>query len=256
MAKIAKIDYRPTYADFEYIYQWMKTAFEQEVKGGTLFYNINIIEAAFQKHRVCVLRINGKVEGFITHLGDENKRITFEIISINPEFHHRGLGQYFQTAVIEHFKKKGMLMAVIYEPSNKGLRLSNKLAFKPMYDWMNDKPDKHNRYTYLVPRRRQCWKAKTRLVLWQGEVSLDRLRAPDMSWSLDFSRDKKPILQHTNQDFYLGIVENGVVMYLEKVKYFMNGIWFPSDQLLYIPRDILLSVKEHYNGKSALLPER
>lgn len=225
-----KIDLHPTIQDYEYIYTWMKDAFDKKLPNSGLFHNL--YKEDFEKSgRAIVYRLDGKAEAFQTYLYDkETKNLTFQILSLNPKFHHQGIGTRFMNDILQHFRKKGCVVAKYWKPTNNGFRLLKNLGAVMKDDPHNPDCDM---FLKLIPSRRQNWTAKRRIVMWKNE--LDQSQKPDFSWSLNFKRDKKPILAYAFYDWYLGLIQDGVCIYKDKVKYF-KGIDYPADYL-YIKAD-------------------
>ena len=225
------IDLHPTIKDYEYIYIWMKVAFDKNLPNSGLFHNLN--KEAFDEGRVIVYRHKDNAEAFVTYRICD-KVLTLYIMALNPQYHHQGIGTSFLTNVLNHFQKKGYIIADFYEPTLKGLRLVKRLgAIK------KENPYNPNEFMYLklFPSRKQNWTAKRRLVMWKDELQDDQ--KPDCSWSLNFTRDKKPILAYAFYDWILGIIQNGECIYKEKVKRFKGLDCYPSDYI-YITSDTFI----------------
>ena len=221
-----KIDLHPTIQDYEYIYTWMKEAFEKKLPNSGLFHNLH--KEDFEEGKVIVYRHEGKAEAFLTY-GRYDQEVTFYIMSLNPQFHHQGIGTRFMTDVLNHFRKKGCVVADLYEPSKKGLRLVKRLGAMD-----KENPYQHSKIMYLrlLPSRRQNWTAKRRVVMWKTEPREGQ--KPDYSWSLSFRRDKKPILAYAYYDWFLGIMQDGECIYTNKVKKFKE---FEKSEYLYVTSD-------------------
>lgn len=204
------LDFHPTMEDYEYIHSWMMDAYKKELPNSGLVHNIR--PEHFEEGSIVVLRINGKAEA--VQMYSANSRIvTFYILSLNHKYHHQGIGGRFKSALIDYFKRKGIVVAEVYEPSRKGLRLANKLKFKPKEDPYN--PNRY-RHKLLIDARKQNWRANRRIVIWKDYYNNP---TPDYSWSLDFTRNKKPILAYAFKDWFIGIIENDEIIHVTKEKY-------------------------------------
>lgn len=207
----------------------MKEAFEKKLPNSGLFHNLD--KEDFEQGKVIVYRYEGKAEAILTY-SHSDKDLTFYIMSLNPQFHHQGIGTRFMTDVLNYFKKKGCVVADFYEPTKKGHRLVKRLgAVKKEHPYH---PDKYM-LLKMVPFRKQNWTAKRRLVMWK-EYPRDGQK-PDYSWSLNFTRDKKPILAYAFYDWYLGIIQDGKCIYTDKVKYFRGLDESRPSEYLYILSD-------------------
>ena len=203
------LDFHPTMEDYEYIHSWMTDAYKKELPNSDLVYNIR--PENFEEGAIAVLRINGKAEA-VQRYSANSRKVTFRILSLNPKYHHQGIGFYFKNALIDYFKGMGIVVAEVYEASKKGLRLANKLGFKLKEDPYN--PNEY-RYKLLIDVRKQNWTARRRIVIWKDYYNN---RTPDYSWSLNFTRNKRPILAYAFKDWFIGIIENDEVIYFTKEK--------------------------------------
>ena len=223
------IDLFPTIQDYGYIYTWMKDAFDKKLPNSGLFHNLH--KEDFEKGNVIVYRHEGKAEAILTYSRYDNA-LVFYIISLNPQFHHQGIGTRFMTDVLNYFRKKGCVVADIYKPTKKGLRLLKHLGAIKKED-----PDRPDQYMYLklIPSRKQNSTAKRRLVIWKNEPRKDQ--KPDFSWSLNFKRNKKPILSYAYYDWFLGVIQNGKCIRSDNVKRFKQFDESCASDYLYITSD-------------------
>lgn len=231
-----KIDLHPTIQDYEYIYGWMKEAFDKNLPNSGLFYNLH--KEDFENGKVIVYRHNGKAEAILTY-SLYDKDLTFYILSLNPNLHHQGIGTRFMTDVLNHFRKKRCIVADFYEPTKKGHRLLKRLGAV----WKaNPYNPKQYMFIKLLPSRKQNWNAKRRIVMWKSEPEEGQM--PDFSWSLNFKNNNKPILAYAYYDWFLGIIQNGKCIYINKVKRFKGlGKSAPSD-FLYVTSDTFIKQED------------
>lgn len=224
-----KIDLHPTIQDYEYIYTWMKEAFEKKLPNSGLFHNLH--KEDFEKGKIIVYRHEGKAEAIMTY-GRYDQEVTFYIMSLNPQFHHQGIGTRFMIDVLNYFRKKGCIVADFYEATKKGYRLIKHLGAKKKEDPYH--PEEYM-FIKIVPSRRQNWVARRRLVVWKDTPFGESM--PDFSWSLNFDKNKIPILTYAFYDWYFGIVQDDEIIYQGKIKDIRKLLPSFTGDYLYIKSD-------------------
>lgn len=182
--------------DFKDISEWLKDAFEnhKEFKGYGLYHNLDgFIHEAFKEQKVFVLRYKGKAVAFLTFMppSEESIRIIFDAVCVKPDFLRMGLATYLHESAIEYYKKRGCLVAELYHVCNESYKLGKSLGF------VEKKETKETSIVSMVKiltdTRRQNRKANVRFVVWDNCYG-DTNSEPIYSWSLNFQRDKKPII--------------------------------------------------------------
>lgn len=220
------LDFHPTMEDYEYIHSWMMDAYKKNLPNSGLVHNIR--PEHFEEGSIVVLRINGKAEA-VQRYSVNSRIVTFYVLSLNTKYHHKGIGKQFMFELIEHFRQEGIVVAEAYQPSLNGLRLVKELGFIAIED---DPSSKDYLTKFLIETREQSRRAKRRLVLWKD---YDRKKSVDYSWSLNFSRDKKPILAYAYKDWTYGIVYNNIVKPIDVVKKLEDN---HCGEYLYLDKDI------------------
>ena len=127
-----QLDKKPTMDDYDYISNWMKEAFENELDGYSLYRNINgFIYDAFVENSVFVLRYKGDAIAFLTFSppAEDSIIIIFRIVCVHPNFLRMGLAAYLHKMAIEHFKKQGCLVAELWDVSPKTHRMGKSMGF-------------------------------------------------------------------------------------------------------------------------------
>lgn len=219
------LDFHPTIKDFEHVHSWMMDAYNKDFPNSDLIKNISYED--FEKDRIVVYKINGNAEAIMMYY-TLPKVVVFQILYLNYKYHHKGIGKQFMFDLIEHFKREGKVVAEAYQPSLNGLRLVKELGFVAI----EDNPSSKDFLTkFLVEPRAQSKRAKRRLVLWKY---LGKKRV-DYSWSLNFSKDKRPILTYAYKDWTYGIVYNGITKPIDVVKHLEDN---HCGEYLYLDEDI------------------
>lgn len=219
------LDFHPTMEDYEYIRTWMMDAYNEELPNSTLIKAVSYDD--FKNGSIVVYRINGKAEAFAMFRAF-SKVVRFEILYLNYKYHHKGIGRHIMHELINHFKQNGIVVAEVYQPSLNGLRLAKELGFSEI----KDNSSKDILTKFLVDSREQSKRAKRRLVLWKGDYGKKRV---DYSWSLNFSRDKRPILTYAYKDWTYGIVYNDITKPIDVVKHLEDN---HCGEYLYLDEDI------------------
>lgn len=220
------LDFRPTFNDYKYVHTWMTVAYKKGLPNSDLIKNISYED--FKKGRIVVYKINGKAEAFMLYY-TLPKVVVFQILYLNYKYHHKGIGRQFMHELIEHFKNEGKVVAEAFQPSLNGLRLVKELGFVSIED---NRASKDFLTKFLVDPREQSRRAKRRLVLWKN---YERKKRVDYSWSLNFSRDKRPILTYAYKDWTYGIVDNGITKPIDVVKNLEDN---HCGEYLYLDEDI------------------
>lgn len=224
-------DTKATMADFEYIRSWMTEGFKQGLKGYTLYHNLdNSIRSSFEKKKAVVLRYNAIAEGYISYsLDKETRTIMCYTMAISPRHARQGHGTQLMKAMMQYFSHKCAAM-VLFDVNPVSSKLGKKMGFR-LYTHEDYKPYGYlnNMWNSLLPIRRQNKTAKRRLVVWDRSYA-DMHRPPLYSWSLNFKRDKKPIVHAVHPEWTIGIVEDGKLVREYNAKrfpYFLRGHgWF------------------------------
>ena len=241
---------KATMDDFKDISEWLKDAFEnhKEFKGYGLYHNLDgFIHEAFKEQKVFVLRYKGKAVAFLTFMppSEESIRIIFDAVCVKPDFLRMGLATYLHESAIEYYKKRGCLVAELYHVCNESYKLGKSLGF------VEKKETKETSIVSMVKiltdTRRQNRKANVRFVVWDNCYG-DTNSEPIYSWSLDFRRNKKPIICSIDYEWTVGIIQDKKVVYSGIAKRFFDVIPI-GGPYLYINEDkakhILESIKRY-----------
>lgn len=248
-----QLDKKPTMGDFDYISKWMKEAFENELDGYDLYRNINgFIYNAFVEHSVFVLRYKGDAIAFLTFSppAEGSIIIIFRIVCVHPNFLRMGLATYLHKMAIEHFKKQGCLVAELWDVCNETCRMGKSMGFIKKNE-MN-KNGIIDMFKILIKARKQNRRANIRFAVWDNCYD-DISAEPIFSWSLNFQRDKKPIVHYCNGDWTVGIIKNGQSLGGGSAKHFCD-IFPPSGNIIYInekkAKDILELLSQYQKNES------
>lgn len=241
---------KATMDDFKDISEWLKDAFEnhKEFKGYGLYHNLyGFIHEAFKEQKVFVLRYKGKAVAFLTFMppSEESIRIIFDAVCVKPDFLRMGLATYLHESAIEYYKKRGCLVAELYHVCNESYKLGKSLGFVKKKE--EKETDEVSMVKTLVDTRRQNRNANVRFVVW-GNSYADINSQPKYSWSLNFRRNKKPIICSIDYEWTVGIIQDKKVVYLGIAKRFFDVIPI-GGPYLYINEDkakhILESIKRY-----------
>ena len=241
---------KATMDDFKDISEWLKDAFEnhKEFKGYGLYHNLHgFIHEAFKEQKVFVLRYKGKAVAFLTFMppSEESIRIIFDAVCVKPDFLRMGLATYLHESAIEYYKKRGCLVAELYHVCNESYKLGKSMGFVKKKE--EKETDEVSMVKTLVDTRRQNRNANVRFVVW-GNSYADINSQPKYSWSLNFRRNKKPIICSIDYEWTVGIIQDKKVVYSGIAKRFFDVIPI-GGPYLYINEDkakhILESIKRY-----------
>lgn len=107
-------------------------------------------------------------------------------------------------------------------------------------------------FKILIKARKQNRRANIRFAVWDNCYD-DISAEPIFSWSLNFQRDKKPIVHYCNGDWTVGIIKNGQSLGGGSAKHFCD-IFPPSGNIIYInekkAKDILELLSQYQKNES------
>ena len=217
---------KATMDDFKDISEWLKDAFEnhKEFKGYGLYHNLDgFILDAFKEQKVFVLRYEGKAIAFLTFTppSEECIRMIFRAVCVKPDFLRMGLATYLHESAIEYYKKRGCLVAELYHVCNESYKLGKSMGFVKKKE--EKETDEVSMVKTLVDTRRQNRNANVRFVVW-GNSYADINSQPKYSWSLNFRRNKKPIICSIDYEWTVGIIQDKKVVYSGIAKRFFDVI--------------------------------
>ena len=215
---------KPTMKDFEYISEWLTYAYNnhKELKGYALYHNLNgFIHDAFVEHTVFAIRYQGKAVAFLTFSppSEDCIRIIFRAVCVKPEFLRMGLATHLHQSAIEHYQKQGCLVAELWNVCRESYRLGKSMGFVKKIE--NGKSDEVSMVKILIDTRKQNSNAKIRFVVW-GDCYADTNTKPIYSWSLNFLRNKKPIIRSIDFEWTVGIIKDNKVVYSYIAKNFFD----------------------------------
>lgn len=238
---------KATMNDFEDISVWLKDAFEnhKELYGYRLYYNLNdFIHEAFKEQNVFVLRYKGKAVAFLTFSPpyEEGIRIKFDAVCVKPNFLRMGLATYLHESAIEYFRKRGYLVAELYDVCTESYKLGRSMGFVKKEE--NKETSIVSMVKILVETRKQNRNANIRFVVWDNCYA-DINTQPIYSWSLNFRRDKKPIIRSIDAEWTVGIIKGKKVVihgiakcFLDVVKYDGPYLYINEEKAKYIIESI------------------
>ncbi len=237
---------KPSMDDFEYISKWLKDAFDNKVlRGYALYNNLNWIRDAFETHTVFVLRYKGKAVAFLTFSPpyEDSIQIVFRMVCVKPDFLRMGLATYLHKSAIEHFQKRGCLVAELWNVCSESYKLGKSMGFIKKQEESNYV----SMVKILIKTRKQNCRAKIKFVVWDNCCGKTDTK-PIYSWSLNFQRDKKPIIHYIgNYNWTVGIVKEDSTVCSGTAKYFFPKIFPGSGKYIYISEEkskMLLSLVE------------
>ena len=212
--------------DFKDITEWLKDAFEnhKEFKGYGLYHNVDgFILDAFKEQNAFVLRYEDKAVAFLTFSppSEECIRMIFRAVCVKPDFLSMGLATYLHESAIEYYKKRGCLVAELYHVCNESYKLGKSMGFVKKKE--EKETDEVSMVKTLVDTRRQNRNANVRFVVW-GNSYADINSQPKYSWSLNFRRNKKPIICSIDYEWTVGIIQDKKVVYSGIAKRFFDVI--------------------------------
>lgn len=217
---------KATMTDFKDISELLKNAFEnhKELYGYALYHNLNgFILDAFKEKKVFVLRYEGKAVAFLTFIppSEECIRITFDAVCVKPDFLRMGLASFLHKSAIEHYQKRGCLVAELWNVCTESYKLGKSMGFVKKKE--EKETDEVSMVKTLVDTRRQNRNANVRFVVW-GNSYADINSQPKYSWSLNFRRNKKPIICSIDYEWTVGIIQDKKVVYSGIAKRFFDVI--------------------------------
>lgn len=227
----------PSMSDFEYISEWLPDAYKnhKELPGYALYHNLNgFIYDAFKENTVFVLRYKDKAVAFLTFSPPSKNsiRIIFRLVCVNPNFLRMGLATYLHKSAIEHYQKQGCLVVELWNVCHESFELGKFMGFVKKEEGKN--PNEVSMVKFLSDIRKQNRNAKIRFVVW-GCCYADISTKPTYSWSLNFKRDKSPIIRSIDYEWTVGIIKCNEVIYHDIAKWFF-GI-FSGGNYIYIDED-------------------
>ena len=238
---------KATMNDFEDISVWLKDAFEnhKELYGYRLYYNLNgFIHEAFKEQNVFVLRYKDKAVAFLAFSPpyEEGIRIKFDAVCVKPNFLRMGLATYLHESAIEYFRKRGYLVAELYDVCTESYKLGRSMGFVKKEE--NKETSIVSMVKILVETRKQNRNANIRFVVWDNCYA-DINTQPIYSWSLNFRRDKKPIIRSIDAEWTVGIIKGKKVVihgiakrFLDVVKYGGPYLYINEEKAKYIIESI------------------
>lgn len=205
---------KATMTDFKDISEWLKDAFEnhKELYGYALYHNLNgFILDAFKEQNAFVLRYEGKAVAFLTFIPpcEECIRITFDAVCVKPDFLRMGLASFLHKSAIVHYQKRGCLVAELWNVCTESYKLGKSMGFVKKKE--EKETDEVSMVKTLVDTRRQNRNANVRFVVW-GNSYADINSQPKYSWSLNFRKDKKPIIHSIGFEWTVGIIQDKKVV--------------------------------------------
>lgn len=225
---------KATKDDFKDISEWLKDAFENrkelKLEGYRLYHNLNgFIHHAFKEQNVFVLRYEGKAVAFLTFMPPSEKgiRITFDAVCVKPDFLRMGLATYLHESAIEYYKKRGCLVAELWKVCPESYKLGKSMGF---VEKKNNAESDVSMVKTLVDTRRQNRNANVRFVVWDNCYG-DTNTEPIYSWSLNFRRNKKPIICSIDYEWTVGIIKDKEVVSHGVAKRFFDVLKFEGTYL-------------------------
>lgn len=240
-----------TMNDFEYISEWLTDAYNnhKEPKGYGLYHNLKgFIYDAFVEQTAYVLRYKGKAVAFLTFSppSEDCIRIIFRAVCVKPDFLRMGLATYLHKSAIKYYQKRGCLVAILWNVCTESYKLGKSMGLVRKID---KNPNEISMVKTLIDIRKQNRNAKIRFVVWDNDYA-DTNAKPIYSWSLNFLRDKKPIIRSIDFEWTVGIVQNNKVVYYSIAKRFFD-IFPIGENYIYInekkAKEILGSIKAFLN---------
>lgn len=231
---------KATMDDFKYISEWLSDAYNnhKNVKGYALYHNLNWIREAFEEHAVFVVRYEGKAIAFLTFSPPYGDciRIVFRMVCVKPDFLRMGLATYLHKSAIKHFQKQGCFIAELWNVCSESYKLGKSMGFVKKQENNNET----SMVKKLIETRKQNCRANLRFVVWANyDGSTDT--EPIYSWSLNFRRDKKPIIHALDFDWTVGIIKEKQVVYSGIAKCFL-GIFPSGGDYIYIDEEKIRNI--------------
>ena len=160
-----------------------------------------------------------------------------------------GLATYLHKMAIEHFKKQGCLVAELWDVSPKTHRMGKSMGF------IEKKKMNENgiidMFKILIKARKQNRRANIRFAVWDN-CYYDTSVEPIFSWSLNFQRDKKPIVHYCYGDWTVGIIKDGLSLGGGRAKHFCDIL--RGGNIIYIyekkAKDILELLSQYQKNES------
>lgn len=229
---------KPSINDFEYISEWLTDAYNnhKELKGYALCHNLKgFIHDAFVEHTVFTIRYKGKSVAFLIFSPprEDCLRIIIRAVCVKPVFLRMGLATHLHKKTIEYYQKQGVLVAELWNVCRESYQLGKSMGFVKIIE--NIKSNEMSMFKILINTRKQNRNAKIRFVVW-GSSYADTNTKAIYSWSLNFQRDKKPIIRSIDFEWTVGIIKDNEVVDYGIAKHFWD-IFPIGGNYIYIDED-------------------
>ncbi len=139
-----------------------------------------------------------------------------------------GLATYLHESAIEYFRKRGYLVAELYDVCTESYKLGRSMGFVKKEE--NKETSIVSMVKILVKTRKQNRNANIRFVVWDNCYA-DINTQPIYSWSLNFRRDKKPIIRSIDAEWTVGIIKGKKVVIHGIAKHFLDVVKYDGPYL-------------------------
>ncbi len=222
MLNKCKLILNPSNSEFCNIKKWLVTEFKKV--GSGFYYNLNIIESAFEMNRLFILNYDNKPIGFLVW-GSNNICVNFHIFEIKPVYRKKGFGKLFFSLIEDYFIKMDYKVIELFCEPEESEPFWQKMGFIKSPELGYHEHD----LTYFKPlinTQDQCDpQIESNIIeVWDVEPYKANILPPRWVWSFDTNSSLQlPILQRVDRNWKIRRSIKGKVIQEGKIKYFVNG---------------------------------
>ena len=174
---------------------------------------------------VLAMFVGQEAEAFLYYQKESKDVVKIDYIEVREELRRNGIGKRFMENTFQYFLDQGFKAVDINCVTEVGLSHAKKLGFQeyfPMY-FSSCRQVNSMMFHVLVPSvqlktyRNDC---KFCFVVWKDNPC--GMGVPDLYYDL-LSDDKLPLIDYLYKDWYVGIMENGVIRKQNVVKRFFEN---------------------------------
>ena len=217
-----RIEIEPNKQDLREVLAWLKEEKEHDIQGYGFYNNKSIIIDAFKSENLIIFKHKNKSIGLIVWNESEGIVIEIDIFVIHPSYRGKGFGEFYFTAISDHFKRKGFKAVKLFCAPEASEGFWKKMGLTKYPDcWYSEHSLTY--YGVLVDVASTTYISNAdKIELWDVEPCDADETTPKWTWYIENDTDGLlyPIVQPCNCNWNLRWSRNGVVVKEEKVKYF------------------------------------
>ena len=229
-----KILFRPSKEDKKLILEALqKTGFSNGVLQP---HDFERIRKSFENNHAIIHYINNYPMGFTTWESEKNVAV-IHYKWILQEYTGKGIGYRFTQMIYKRLLKKGIVMVLTEPASDEGIKLAERLEFKPLAETDYPFATKFH-YKFLKKGKPNITPTGNgrELVIWK-DYSKDE--APTQAYRIDDDMENIPVLAIVNPEGEMGIRQDGRPVISKRCKdFFRNTECLQSGGLLYLRTNV------------------